>query len=48
MRRQYCVPMTKEMRAVVPDCNESAKHLPLPDAYDAYESLHMLTMLSTP
>jgi hypothetical protein len=29
-------------------CNKSAKHLPLPGAYDAYESLHMLTMLSTP
>jgi len=29
-------------------CNKSAEHLPLPGAYDAYESLHMLTMLSAP
>ena len=27
--------------------NKSAEHLPLPAIYDAYESLHMLTMLST-
>jgi hypothetical protein len=42
------MPMTKDTRALVPDCNRSAEHLPLLGAYDAYESLHMLTMLSTP
>jgi hypothetical protein len=28
-------------------CKESAKHLPLPETYDAYANSHMLAMLST-
>jgi hypothetical protein len=27
-------------------CKKSAEHLPLPETYDAYKSLHILTMLS--
>jgi hypothetical protein len=38
--------MTERTRALRTHCKKSAKHLPLPAIYDAYESLHMLTLLS--
>jgi hypothetical protein len=39
--------MTEEAPTSVPHYNKSAEHLPLLTNYDAYENLHMLTMLST-
>ena len=39
--------MTEKSGASVPHYNKSAEHLPLPNDNDAYESLHMLTVLST-
>src|ERR1700721_1352442 len=38
--------MTTEHGPVVPTAKKSAKQLPLLEDYDAYKSLHMLTMLS--
>src|ERR1700693_4149001 len=38
--------MTTEHGPVVPTAKKSAEHLPLLETYDAYKSLHMLTMLS--
>src|ERR1700674_1615320 len=38
--------MTTEHGPVVPTAKKSAKQLPLLETYDAYKSLHMLTMLS--
>ena len=37
--------MTEKSGASVPHYNKSAEHLPLPNDNDAYESLHMLTVL---
>jgi hypothetical protein len=39
--------MTEKSGASVPHYNKSAEHLPLPNDNGAYESLHMLTVLST-
>src|SRR5258706_14782907 len=39
--------MTEKSGASVPHYNKSAEHLPLRNDNDAYESLHMLTVLST-
>jgi hypothetical protein len=47
LRRQRCLPMTEEQRAYRTRCKRSAEHFPLPDVGDAYENLHMLTILLT-
>src|SRR5882724_4143721 len=39
--------MTEDTRVSVPTAKRAYQHLWLPGAYDAYESLHLLTMLST-
>jgi len=39
--------MTEEFEACRTRCEWSAEHLPLPSLHDAYESLHMLTVLLT-
>jgi hypothetical protein len=39
--------MAERVRALRTHCKKSAKHLPLPAIYDAYEILHILTLLST-
>jgi len=39
--------MTDRTRTIRSHCKKSAKHLPLPAIYDACETLHMLTLLST-
>ena len=41
------MPLTEKSGASVPHYNKSAEHLSLPNDNDAYESLHMLTVLST-
>src|SRR5215472_7557134 len=40
--------MTEEIEPSVPTVKKSAEHLPLPSGNDAYESLHMLTVLPNP
>src|SRR5258707_15055355 len=39
--------MTEERRTSVPTAREACKHLRLPVSDDAFENLHMLTVLST-
>jgi hypothetical protein len=45
LRRRRFLSMTEEFEACRTRCKWSAEHLPPPSFHDAYESLHMLTVL---
>jgi hypothetical protein len=47
VRRQCCIAHDGGDRTLRAHCKKSAEHLPLPSGNDAYESLHLLTVLPT-